>query len=226
MKTGIPCFDYTEIGPKGQDKITFQFVTGERNIPASAKVTLGDTDPMTGEKVTDVTFFREYHLQRNREIYYNKKAVACQLTGKEKEERQAIRTQIEEEIREKYGYAPDRGTLKWLVNERMPKQYRLEIDSFRDDEGASLTERMPEFADKEAEKDFQAIENEGHTLDDFEETLSPIQRDVFNLLRMQSEGINVRGMGKQLAEKWHVDKSDISKTKQQIGKLLKRWMKE
>ena len=46
------------------------------------------------------------------------------------------------------------------------------------------------------------------------------------MLRMKSEGINVRGMGHQLAEKWGVGKSDISWMKLRIGKLLKKWMEE
>ncbi len=46
------------------------------------------------------------------------------------------------------------------------------------------------------------------------------------MLRMKSEGIPVRGMGKELAEKWGVDKSDISKTKLAVGKKLRKWMAE
>ncbi len=62
MKKGIPCFDYSEIGPNGQNRITFSFATGNEDIASEMVVSLGDTDPMTGEKITDLTFFREYHL--------------------------------------------------------------------------------------------------------------------------------------------------------------------
>ena len=77
-----------------------------------------------------------------------------------------------------------------------------------------------------AEIALQEVEEGGHTLDDFARTLSPLCQDVFRMLRMKSEGIDVRGMGKQLAEKWGVDKSDISKMKLRIGKLLMEWMRE
>ena len=226
VKKGIPCFDYSETGPKGQGRITFNFVAGDEDVAKDVTVSLGDPDPMTGEEITDLTFFREYHCQRNREIYYNKKAVAVPWSGKEKKERQALREEIASEFVRLYGYAPDRETLDWLLNERMPKRYRKEIDSFVNDEGESFADCMAEFADPAAEKAFREVEEEGHTLDDFAETLTPIQQDVFRMLRMESEGIGVRGMGKALAEKWGVKPPDISYMKQQIGKKLKRWMQE
>ena len=46
------------------------------------------------------------------------------------------------------------------------------------------------------------------------------------MLRMKVDGVDVRGMGNQLAAKWHQDKSMISKTKLLIGRKLLLWMKE
>ena len=226
MKKGISCFDYSEIGPKGQNRINFHFVTDSGEVESSCSVSLGDIDPMTGERITDLTFFREYHLLRNRQIYYNKKAVSAPLSGKEKEIRQALRQKIASDFVREYGYMPDNSTLNWLLHEKYPRQYRLELDSFYNDEGEFWGDCVAEFADPAAEKTFREVEEEGHTLDDFEQTLSPFLQDIFRMLRQESEGINVRGMGKQLAEKWGVDKSYISRMKLKIGKLLQKWMKE
>lgn len=222
MITGIPCFEYSETGLKGRSHIDFRFVTGA----SACRVSLGDVDPLTGERITDPVFFREYHLLRNRQVYYNKKAVCAPLSGAEKEARRRVREQIAEDIMRKYGYTPDNASLNWLLHEKYPRQYRLEIDSFYNDDGEFWGDCVADFADPAADRAYRDVENEGHTLDDFEKTLSPFQRDVFRMLRLKSEGINVRGMGNQLAEKWGVCKSDISKTKLRIGKLLMEWMKE
>ena len=56
MKKGIRCLDYNEIGRKNQTTIDYYFVTGDEEIPSHVCVSLGDVDPMTGEKITDVTF--------------------------------------------------------------------------------------------------------------------------------------------------------------------------
>lgn len=222
----LECFDYSETGLKGQNRIAFHFVTDEGAFPSSRTVFLGDTDPMTGERITDLTVFREYHLQRNREIYYNKKAVSVPQSGKKKNARHELRERIAADFVRDYGYAPDSVTLNWLLHEKYPRQYRLEIDSFINENSEYWGDCVAEFADPAAEQAFRAVEEEGHTLDDFEKTLSPFLRDIFRMLRMKSEGINVRGMGNQLAEKWGVGKSDISWMKLRIGKLLKKWMEE
>lgn len=226
VNKGIPCFEYNEIGPKGQMKIDFRFVSGDGETASSCTVALGDPDPMTGERITDVTFFREYHLLRNREIYYNKKAVAAPWTSREKETRNALRERIASDFEAEHGYAPDKGTLDWLLGEQMPKRYCLQMDSLVNEEGESCVESMMAFSDPSAENAYREVEEEGHTLDDFERTLTPIQQDVFRMLRMKSEGICVHGMGLKLAEKWGVHKSDISKTKLAIGKKLRKWLAE
>jgi len=226
MKKGIPCFDYFEVGVKGQSRIDFQFVSEGDEVVSSSMVSLGDVDPLTGEALTDLTFFREYHLQRNREVYRNKREFFCPESGKVKRARQALREQIAADFERNYGYAPDAGTLSWLVSEKMPKQYRRELDGMYNDEGEYRTDCSAEFADPVAESAFRRIEEEGHSLDDFEKTLSPFQQDVFRLFRMKSEGIPVHGMGKRIAEKWGKEKSAVSKAKLQVGELLKRWMAE
>ena len=137
-----------------------------------------------------------------------------------------MRERIAMDFVREYGYVPDSMTLNWLLHEKYPRQYRLELDSFCNEENEYWGDCVAEFADPAAENAFRAVEEEGHTLDDFEQTLSPFLQDIFRMIRMESEGIKVRGMGKQLAEKWGVDKSDISKMKLRIGKLLRKWMEE
>ena len=53
MKKGIPCFDNSVIGLKGQNRITFCFASGNEDIMPEITVSLGDMNPMTGEKITE-----------------------------------------------------------------------------------------------------------------------------------------------------------------------------
>ena len=46
------------------------------------------------------------------------------------------------------------------------------------------------------------------------------------MLQMEADGVDVRGMGRQLAAKWNRDKSMISKAKLSIGRKLLVWLKE
>ena len=227
MNKGIPCFDYTEIGPKGQKRIRFEFVEGDDELPSACTISLGDLDPMTGEPILDWTVFREYHRQRNREIYGNKKAVACPLSGQEKEARRELRTRIAVEFRQKYGYTPDQGTLKWLVNEQMPRQYRLEIDACCNEEGKSWTESVPEFADPAAEEAFREAEEDGKDpLVLFAAGLKGKEREVFRLLQLKADGVVIHGMFKDLARKWGMDPARVSQIKKRIGLKLIRFLKE
>ena len=228
MKKGIQCNEYIYTGVKKQNRIVFRFVSedDDREIPSYSSISLGDEDPMTGERLDDLSVFRDYNLMRNREVYHNLKAITAPVNLWKKEERQKLKDQIAAEFEREYGYAPDKDSLLWLLHQKMPKEYRLEIDSLVDEQGHYWTDHFALFTDGGAERALQEVEEEGHTLDGFARTLSPLCQDVFRMLRMKSEGIDVRGMGKQLAEKWGVDKSDISKMKLRIGKLLMEWMKE
>lgn len=227
MKKGIPCFDCHETCVKEQNRIEFRFVSEGNELSSSCTISLGDPDPVTGRAVTDVKIFREYHLLRNREIYYNKKAACVPFGRKEKAEREHLRQQIAEDFEKKYGYAPDRGTLDWLVSERYPKLYRVEIDSFVNAEGESLADSMEEFADPAAAEALRTVEEEFEaSMVVFMETLKPVQQDVFRLLRLKAEGMNIHGMGKLLAEKWGVENPDISYAKKQVGKKLVKWMEQ
>ncbi len=226
MKQGIPCFDYREIGPKGQNRIDFYFVTEGRDFRSSCSVSLGDTDPVTGEVIRDAGIFREYHRLRNREVYGNKKAVSVPLSDREREARREERDRIAAEFRRNYGYAPDRESLDWLLNEKMPKQYRVEIDGCRKEDGDPWTDRVMSFADPAAEAAFRAVEEEGHSLDDFMAQFTGRRRDVLEMLLMKSDGKCVHGMGKALAEKWHVSPARISQDCLAVGATLLKWLRE
>ena len=226
MNKGYPCFEYSEIGPKGQNRIDYRFVAGDDEIASRCRVSLGDTDPLTGERILDVTFFREYHRLRNREVYGNKKAVAAPLSAREKEARRRLQEEIAAGFVRDYGYAPDRGTLKWLLSEQAPREYRLELDSFVSEEGVSWADCVAAFADPSAEEDFREAESDGDPLEAFAETLDGRELELFRLLQLKAEGCRMHGMICHLAAKWGMEQYQVSRMKLRLGRKLLAFLKE
>ena len=227
MNKGFPCFEYSEIGPKGQNRIDYCFVAGDEEIASHVRISLGDPDPMTGEIIADRMLFREYHRMRNREIYGNKKAVVPPLSSREKEARRNLQEQIAECFMRDFGYAPDKGTLKWLMAEKAPKAYRLELDSCVSEDGISWADCVAAFADPSAEEAFREAENDGEDLlETFAETLDDRELEMFRLLQMKADGCNMHGMICHLAQKWGIDQSGVSRMKTRIGRRFQEFVKE
>ena len=180
MKKGIPCFDYYETGKKKQTSIYYSFVSGDEEIPSHFRVSLGDVDPLTGEAITDVTFFQQYHTQRNHEIYLNKKAVAAAPTSREAKLRRELRKKLAAEFERDNGYPPDKAMLNWLMRNSAPKNYRRMLDAKLQHGEQTLADILPEMADPAAERALCAVEEEKDTsLNRFAETLDGLEKDVF-----------------------------------------------
>lgn len=73
MKKGIPCNDYYHTIKAKKDRIVFRFVSDDGRTPASCTVKIGDIDPVTGERITDLEFFTEYHRLADHQIYIQNK---------------------------------------------------------------------------------------------------------------------------------------------------------
>ena len=82
MKTnkGIPCNDYYHTVKAKKDRIVYRFVNDDRNTPSECTVRLGDTDPLTGEKIADVTIMKEYYKLVDHQIYVNNKETKNRLS--------------------------------------------------------------------------------------------------------------------------------------------------
>lgn len=77
---GIPCNEYYHTVKARKDRIEYRFVNTDRNTLSGFIIRLGDTDPITGETVTDVGFFREYHRLADHQIYVNGKETKNRLS--------------------------------------------------------------------------------------------------------------------------------------------------
>lgn len=79
MRNGIPCNEYHYTPKAKRDRISFRFVTDNGNTPAGCDVRIGDIDPMTGERITNLTLFREYYRIVDNQIYVHEKEIEGRL---------------------------------------------------------------------------------------------------------------------------------------------------
>ena len=82
MKTtnGSPCNEYYHTVKAKKDRIIYRFVTQDSNTPSSCAIRLGDMDPLTGEPISDIELFMEYHRMADHEIYVQGKETQNRLS--------------------------------------------------------------------------------------------------------------------------------------------------
>lgn len=89
MKKGIRCNETRFTNRDKRDRIRFEFVSDDEVTPSSCTVCVGDIDPMTGEKITDLTFFREYYRVVDHEVRENLKANRRKRSSEEEQRRES-----------------------------------------------------------------------------------------------------------------------------------------
>lgn len=229
VKKVLNCNETQFYGPEKQNAIRYEFVTGDPEIPSNMTISLGDMDPLTGETITDVEVFRDYNLKRNQEVYDNLKAMRPDYSKEEKEARRLERLRIAEEFREDYGYEPNLDTVRYLQEQRWKSRYVLHLDAFANEEKEDMDQdRISEMADPAAEKAFRELEDreEYARVLAFTGTLEGRLKDVFMLMILEALGKNGEMNGVTLGKKWNASKHAISRDRQKLKEMLRRWMKE
>ncbi len=84
MKNGIPANETLFTPGAKRNRITYRFVTDDGQTLSRCTVRLGDTDPLTGEEITDVEFFREYYRTVDREIHRTIRGMRPEYTEEQK----------------------------------------------------------------------------------------------------------------------------------------------
>lgn len=77
---GIHCNDYLHTPKAFHDRIIYRFVTNDNITPSSCTIRLGDTDPLTGEPITDIRFFQEYYRLVDHQVYVQNKETKDRLS--------------------------------------------------------------------------------------------------------------------------------------------------
>ena len=182
------------------DRIVQRFLggdTGSRNkddkIPLRAVVQVGSVDPSTGKEITKKDVI-DYWTIHNQQAERNKQNSRKEYTEAEKRARKLDRQEIISNFRQRFGYDPDKGTVKYLLEERWPERYNLSIDQFvdaeeGDDEYADRC--LPLYTESVEEQLIDSVPDTVVTLREFAATLTGVHAEVYRLLLDQAGGNKV-----------------------------------
>ena len=226
MKKGIPCTHLRTISPD-IDRITYRFVTDNGNTPAECTVCLGSEDPLTGERLTDIAFFRDYARMENRETYYNLKYLRPNAGKAEQARRKEEKEMIRKDFEQAHGYAPNSETIRFLQEEKNPGRYLMSLDSLRSDSEEVPYDCLTDLRDPAAEDAFPGSEPWGvSSVRAVEKSLEGRLRDVFEMMIRRSSGSGEKIRGKDLARKWNVSEAAIVKDEKKIARLIRERIRE
>ena len=225
MKTihGNPANE-THVTPKAErDRLTFQFVTDDNNTASSFTVRIGDTDPVTGEKITNLDFFHEFYKHIDSEIYSNLKTMRPDYTGSQKAWRREEARKYSEEFREEHGYAPTRDDIRWHLEQQEKRRYNLYYDSLTGEDGDSLTDCMADFGARDACPFGTDLPDDVYRLRELADTFTDRQRDVFEAMLTNISGGKTKITNTALARRWGVCEKMIRKEQAAIIGMIKKY---
>lgn len=217
MKKGIRCNETRFTNKDRRDRIQFEFVTDDGNTPSSCTVSIGDVDPVTGEKITNVTFFREYYRMVDHQVRENLKAERRrqspeEIARKEKEKEAYIRMFVKQ-----WGYAPSRDDVLYHLEQMENEGYHLSAMVFEDDEtGENITDRQAEFCavmEEEASPQLQALREVAGEL-------TGRKAEVFEAMLQRAAGGKERLRFSDIARKWGVAPKQITKDQERIKNMI------
>ncbi len=219
--TGIPCNDYLRIPKTQYDRIVFRFVNDDTNTPASCTLRLGDTDPMTGEAITNVDFFTEYNRMVNRQVYKNLKAVKTDLTPEERNRFREEKAAFAEAFEKEYGYEPARSDLRDALASRWPKTYHLSIQEMTNEDGDDKSYLHPELSTPAPDPFGENEPDEITCLREVAASLTGRLADVYEALLVQYAGGQETIPFTSLAEKWGVPIRRIYRDRDRIFRMIR-----
>ena len=221
MKKSIPCNETHFTNGRDRNHITFRFVTDDGNTPSTCTIRIGDTDPITGEAITDMDFFREYHRQADREIHKNIDAIRKPYTKEQKAWREAKKQTYIHDFEGTYGYSPSNDDIRYYLEQIEEERYHMRIDDLKAGDSESNLEK----------KSFLAITSEDpfgtdlpeaiYILHEIEASLSPRLKDVYQAMLQRAGGGSGRITYTDLARIWKVSYSQIIKDSRKIEKMIK-----
>ena len=226
MKTtiGIPCNDYIYTPGSKRDRITFRFVTDDERThrPLTCTIRLGDTDPMTGETITDVAFFREYYKEADHQIYTNRKAARTELTEREKEQYESDKAEFAADFEKKYGYQPSYSDIREGLAKRWPKAYHQSIQEMINDEGDDKSDRRMDLSIPAQDPFDTDVPDDIACLREVASSLTGRLADVYiAMLAKFDEGTeNIPLIS--IAEKWSVSPAQITYDQEKIRRMIRK----
>lgn len=225
MKKGIRCNDTRFTDGKNRDRIRYEFVTEDGITASSCTVCLGDVDPLTGEAVTDVTFFREYYRVVDHQVHGNLHAENRTFTQAEEAWREQERKAFILAFEKKWGYPPSADDVLYHLDQRMEQRHHLSLESVVFPEtGESALDWRPEFSvpaetDREESVEMQALREVAGNL-------TGRKAEVYEAMIQRAAGGQERLRFMDIARKWGVKKQQIEKDRRRIMEMVRRRAEE
>lgn len=215
----IRCNELRKVSITNQNTIVYNFVNEDNNTPTHVRISLGDIDPITGNPIEDIQFFREYRTCNNRQAARNNKHIRMELSQKEKEERNKLKQRIAEEFEEAYGYAPTKDTLQYLLEEKWPLPYVMPITIEEEDD---FSDSDLDYSDRMAEAEFPGNESDDTAaMQEFAKTLSGRLLDVYRVMLERIDAGSERPLLISLAAKWNISPAQINKDQEKIRNMIR-----
>ena len=219
----LRCNELRKTGKAEQNAIEYHFVNTDNNTPARIRITLGDTDPLTGKPIQDISFFREYHAFSNRQAACNDKNIKAPFTKKEKAVRDELRSSIASAFEQEYGYKPSEYALQYLLEEQWPIPYILPIDNL-DDDDEDFSDTDTDLTDRYAEEALPGMESDDTlALRAFARTLSGRLLDVYEMMLIRIDAGSEQPQLLELARKWAVSPAQITKDQARIRSMIREY---
>ena len=225
MKKGIRCNETRFTNGENRDRITYEFLSDDGNTPSSCTVRLGDADPVTGQAVTDVTFFREYYRIADHQVHKNLQAERREYTPAQKARRKAEREAYTEAFAERWGYAPSRDDVLYHLEQTEEERWNLSLESLTNPvTGESILEYRRDFsipaeADDEATPEMQALR-------EVAASLTGRKAEVYDAMVQRAAGGKERIRFSDIAKKWGVAPKQIAKDREKIMEMVRKRARE
>ena len=202
-----------------ENTIFWDFVSGDP-VSHSARVSLGDTDPLTGKILDNPEIFAVYRRDKNTE---RRKQAAYRIPKKEGKRKHAeVRNTAKAEIRQQfldtYGYEPSAGTLQYLLEQQRPLDALLSLEA---DPSSSCLKDC-----SFTEASFEAVSDDIEMLREYVSSLNPMQHDIYSAMLLKYEGGGLWITDAELAEKWGVHPTSILYERKKIIAGIRRAVAE
>lgn len=225
MKKGIRCNETRFTNKDRRDRIQFEFVTDDGNTPSSCTVSIGDVDPVTGEVITDLTFFREYYRVVDHQVHQNLKAEKRECSKEEKAWRKSEQRRYITAFVERWGYEPSRDDILYHLEQMENEGYHLSAMVFENDEtGESTLDCKVEFSSLDELDIDEPLEMQA--LREVAESLTGRKVDVYEAMLQRAAGGKERIRFIDIARKWGVSKQQIEKDQRRIMEMVRKRAEE
>ena len=221
MKKGIRCNETRFTNGEDRDRIKYEFLSDDGVTPSSCTVRLGDIDPVSGQAITNVTFFREYYRVVDHQVHKNLQAEHPNYSPQHKTWRDKEKAAFVEAFTKRWGYAPSKDDVLYHLEQLEEERWNQSLDTFvSQDTGESTLDWHLEFS-APAEMDVE-IPLKLQALREVAASLTGRRAEVYEAMIQRAAGGKERIRFSEIARKWGVAPKQITKDQERIMEMVRR----